>query len=116
MVWRGRNRRRALHCQVLVTGDEAMTHPLMLPPPNPPVQLIEADTVRKFAVRYQRDPNTTQTLGEPTEELNAAVFLRNRLFATDRRIGRTWIDVLSGDSILRRWGAIMKRDWAVQLS
>lgn len=85
---------------------------------NPPViqeSTQEPDTVRKYAVRYQMTPGATQTHGDgPHDDLNAAVFERNTLFHTNDRVGRVWIDVVSGWQILRRWGAVMKREWCLQ--
>lgn len=87
--------------------------------PSPPLGEVltpkEPDTVRKYAVRYQLTPDETQTHGDgPYDELNEAIFARNRLFATCLEVGRTWIDVLSGECILRRWGTVMKREWCLQ--
>jgi hypothetical protein len=82
-------------------------------PPSLPIVMVtpppgEKD-VRTYVVLYQTIPGETCTYGEPEDNVNDAVFTRNRLWRERPEIGRIWINLVSAGQILRRWGAEFQR-------
>ena len=62
-----------------------------------------------YVIRYVVSEDDVITTPFKYDDVNLAVFERNRLFANCPQIERIWIEVMSGEYLLRRWGAVLFR-------